>query len=127
MSSGVTLKLWKAGLVYSPDEDQFKCLRVGQRPTSRHLADHLGIPFHLIDDAEEFQKEVISAVSPPNTGPDASRPTRHPDARYGHLKFAARCSSAWTRRARICRHGITCDRKADGRGVLRPGISRRNG
>ncbi len=56
---GVTLKLWKQDC-FSPDEDQFKCC--GSRATAdvRAVCDHLGIPFHLIDDAEAFQKEVVN-------------------------------------------------------------------
>ena len=55
---GVTLKLWKHDCL-SPDDDQFKCC--GSRAASdvRAICDHLGIPFHLVDDAEEFQKQVI--------------------------------------------------------------------
>ena len=56
---GVTLKLWKHDC-FSPDEDQFKCCGSRAAADVRAICDHLGIPFHLIDDAEEFQKEVIS-------------------------------------------------------------------
>ena len=56
---GVTLKLWKHDCI-SPDEDQFKCCGSRAAADVRAICDHLGIPFHLIDDAEEFQKEVIS-------------------------------------------------------------------
>ena len=56
---GVTLKLWKHDCL-SPDEDQFKCCGSRAAADVRAICDHLGIPFHLIDDAEEFQKEVIS-------------------------------------------------------------------
>jgi tRNA-uridine 2-sulfurtransferase len=56
---GVTLKLWKHDCV-SPDEDVFKCCGSRAAADVRAICDHLGIPFHLIDDAEEFQKEVIS-------------------------------------------------------------------
>ena len=56
---GVTLKLWKHDCL-SPDEDQFKCCGSRAAADVRAVCDHLGIPFHLIDDAEEFQKQVIS-------------------------------------------------------------------
>jgi tRNA-specific 2-thiouridylase len=56
---GVTLKLWKHDC-FSPDEDQFKCCGSRAAADVRAICDHLGIPFHLIDDAEAFQKEVIS-------------------------------------------------------------------
>jgi tRNA-specific 2-thiouridylase len=55
---GVTLKLWKHDC-FSPDEDQFKCCGSRAAADVRAVCDHLGIPFHLIDDAEEFQKQVI--------------------------------------------------------------------
>ena len=56
---GVTLKLWKHDC-FSPDEDQFKCCGSRAAADVRAVCDHLGIPFHMIDDAEAFQKEVIS-------------------------------------------------------------------
>ena len=56
---GVTLKLWKHDCL-SPDEDQFKCCGFRAAADVRAVCDHLGIPFHMIDGAEEFQKEVIS-------------------------------------------------------------------
>ena len=56
---GVTLKLWKHDC-FSPDEDQFKCCGSRAAADVRAVCDHLGIPFHLIDEAEEFQKQVIS-------------------------------------------------------------------
>ena len=55
---GVTLKLWKHDC-FSPDEDLFKCCGSRAVADVRAVCDHLGIPFHLIDDAEEFQKHVI--------------------------------------------------------------------
>ncbi len=55
---GVTLKLWKHDC-YSPDDDQFKCCGSRAAADVRAVCDHLGIPFHLIDDAEAFQKQVI--------------------------------------------------------------------
>jgi len=55
---GVTLKLWKHDC-YSPDDDQFKCCGSHAAADVRAVCDHLGIPFHLMDDAEEFQKQVI--------------------------------------------------------------------
>jgi tRNA-specific 2-thiouridylase len=55
---GVTLKLWKHDC-FSPDEDLFKCCGSRAAADVRAVCDHLGIPFHLIDDAEEFQKQVI--------------------------------------------------------------------
>ena len=55
---GVTLKLWKHDC-YSPDDDQFKCCGSRAAADVRAVCDHLGIPFHLFDDAEEFQKKVI--------------------------------------------------------------------
>jgi tRNA-uridine 2-sulfurtransferase len=56
---GVTLKLWKHDCL-SPDEDQFKCCGSRAMADVRAVCDHLGIPFHMLDDAEAFQKEVIS-------------------------------------------------------------------
>ncbi len=56
---GVTLKLWKQDC-FSPGEDLFKCCGARAADDVRAVCDHLGIPFHLIDDAEEFQKQVIS-------------------------------------------------------------------
>ncbi|MGA2853476.1 MAG: tRNA 2-thiouridine(34) synthase MnmA [Verrucomicrobiota bacterium] len=56
---GVTLKLWKHDC-FSPDEDQFKCCGSRAAADVRAVCDHLGIPFHLIDDAEAFQKEVVN-------------------------------------------------------------------
>ena len=56
---GVTLKLWKHDCL-SFDEDQFKCC--GSRAASdvRAVCDHLGIPFHLMDGSEAFEKDVVS-------------------------------------------------------------------
>ena len=56
---GVTLKLWKQDC-FSPAQDLFKCCGSRAMADVRAVCGHLGIPFHLIDDAEEFQKEVIS-------------------------------------------------------------------
>ena len=56
---GITLKLWKHDC-FSPDEDVFKCCGSRAVADVRAVCNHLGIPFHLIDDAEAFQKEVIS-------------------------------------------------------------------
>jgi tRNA-specific 2-thiouridylase len=56
---GVTLKLWKQDC-FSPAQDLFKCCGSRAMADVRAVCDHLGIPFHLIDDAEIFQKEVIS-------------------------------------------------------------------
>ncbi len=56
---GVTLKLWKQDC-FSPAQDLFKCCGSRAMADVRAVCDHLGIPFHLIDDAEAFQKEVIS-------------------------------------------------------------------
>jgi tRNA-specific 2-thiouridylase len=56
---GVTLKLWKHDC-FSPDEDLFKCCGAKAAADVRAVCDHLGIPFHLIDGAEEFQRQVIS-------------------------------------------------------------------
>jgi tRNA-specific 2-thiouridylase len=56
---GVTLKLWKQDCL-SPNEDLFKCCGAKAADDVRAVCDHLGIPFHLIDEAEEFQKQVIS-------------------------------------------------------------------
>jgi tRNA-specific 2-thiouridylase len=56
---GVTLKLWKQDC-FSPNEDLFKCCGAKAADDVRAVCDHLGIPFHLIDEAEEFQKQVIS-------------------------------------------------------------------
>ena len=56
---GVTLKLWKQDC-FSPAQDLFKCCGSRAMADVRAVCDHLGIPFHMIDDAEEFQKEVIS-------------------------------------------------------------------
>ena len=55
---GVTLKLWKHDC-YSPDDDQFKCCGSRAVADVQAVCDHLGIPFHLFDDAEDFQKQVI--------------------------------------------------------------------
>ena len=56
---GVTLKLWKQDC-FSPAQDLFKCCGSRAMADVRAVCDHLGIPFHMLDDAEEFQKEVIS-------------------------------------------------------------------
>jgi tRNA-specific 2-thiouridylase len=56
---GVTLKLWKHDC-FSPNEDLFKCCGAKAADDVRAVCDHLGIPFHLIDEAEEFQKQVVS-------------------------------------------------------------------
>ena len=55
---GVTLKLWKQDC-FSPAQDLFKCCGSRAMADVRAVCDHLGIPFHMIDDAEEFQKRVI--------------------------------------------------------------------
>jgi tRNA-specific 2-thiouridylase len=55
---GVTLKLWKHDC-FSPNEDLFKCCGAKAAADVRAVCDHLGIPFHLIDEAEEFQRRVI--------------------------------------------------------------------
>ena len=56
---GVTLKLWKQDCLL-PNEDLFKCCGAKAADDVRAVCDHLGIPFHLIDEAEEFQTQVIS-------------------------------------------------------------------
>jgi tRNA-specific 2-thiouridylase len=56
---GVTLKLWRQDCL-SSNEDLFKCCGAKATDDVRAVCDHLGIPFHLIDEAEEFQKHVIS-------------------------------------------------------------------
>jgi len=56
---GVTLKLWKQDC-FSPSQDLFKCCGSRAAADVRAVCDHLGIPFHLIDGAEEFQRRVIS-------------------------------------------------------------------
>jgi len=56
---GVTLKLWKQDC-FSPNEDLFKCCGAKAADDVRVVCNHLGIPFHLIDKADEFQKKVIS-------------------------------------------------------------------
>jgi tRNA-specific 2-thiouridylase len=56
---GVTLKLWKQDC-FSSNEDLFKCCGAKAADDVRAVCDHLGIPFHLIDEAEEFQKQVVS-------------------------------------------------------------------
>jgi tRNA-specific 2-thiouridylase len=56
---GVTLKLWKQDC-FSPNEDLFKCCGAKAADDVRAVCDHLGIPFHLIDEAEEFQRRVIN-------------------------------------------------------------------
>jgi len=55
---GITLKLWKHDCS-SPDEDLFKCCGARAADDVRAVCEHLGIPFHLIDDADEFRKQVI--------------------------------------------------------------------
>lgn len=55
---GVTLKLWQQDCL-SPAQDLFKCCGSRAAADVRTVCDHLGIPFHLIDGAEEFQREVI--------------------------------------------------------------------
>jgi tRNA-specific 2-thiouridylase len=55
---GVTLKLWKQDC-FSPAQDLFKCCGSRAMADVRAVCDHLGIPFHMLDDAEEFQKQVI--------------------------------------------------------------------
>jgi tRNA-specific 2-thiouridylase len=59
---GVTLKLWKQDC-FSPGEDLFKCCGAKAADDVRAVCDHLGIPFHLIDEAEEFQRQVISCFA----------------------------------------------------------------
>jgi tRNA-specific 2-thiouridylase len=56
---GVTLKLWTQDC-FSPAQDLFKCCGSRAAADVRAVCDHLGIPFHLIDDAEVFQKEVVN-------------------------------------------------------------------
>lgn len=53
---GITLKLWPQDCL-SRAGDQ--CCRSQSVTDARHVADHLGIPFYLIDETAEFQKEVI--------------------------------------------------------------------
>jgi tRNA-specific 2-thiouridylase len=55
---GVTLKLWKQDC-FSSSQDLFKCCGARAAADVRAVCDHLGIPFHLIDEAEEFQTLVI--------------------------------------------------------------------
>ena len=55
---GVTLKLWKQDCI-SPAQDLFKCCGSRAATDARAVCDHLGIPFHLIDEADEFQEQVI--------------------------------------------------------------------
>ncbi|MCU0785325.1 MAG: tRNA 2-thiouridine(34) synthase MnmA [Verrucomicrobia bacterium] len=55
---GVTLKLWKQDC-FSASQDLFKCCGSRAAADVRTVCDHLGIPFHLIDEAEEFQTLVI--------------------------------------------------------------------
>jgi tRNA-uridine 2-sulfurtransferase len=56
---GVTLKLWKQDC-FSPAQDLFKCCGSRAVADARGVCDHLGIPFHTVDGADEFQREVIS-------------------------------------------------------------------
>jgi len=56
---GVTLKLWTQDC-FSPAQDLFKCCGSRAADDVRAVCDHLGIPFHLIDGAEAFRKEVIN-------------------------------------------------------------------
>jgi tRNA-uridine 2-sulfurtransferase len=56
---GVTLKLWKQDC-FSPAQDLFKCCGSRAAADVRAVCDGLGIPFHLIDEAEEFQQRVIA-------------------------------------------------------------------
>ena len=56
---GVTLKLWKQDC-FSPAQDLFKCCGAKAAADVRAVCDGLGIPFHLVDEAEEFQRRVIN-------------------------------------------------------------------
>jgi len=55
---GVTLQLWKQDC-FAPAQDLFKCCGARAAADVRAVCQHLGIPFHLIDEAEEFQQLVI--------------------------------------------------------------------
>jgi len=56
---GVTLKLWKQDC-FSPAQDLFKCCGAKAAVDVRAVCDGLGIPFHLVDEAEAFQQQVIN-------------------------------------------------------------------
>jgi len=56
---GVTLKLWKQDC-FSPAQDMFKCCGSKAAADVRAVCDGLGIEFHLVDEAEEFQRRVIN-------------------------------------------------------------------
>jgi tRNA-specific 2-thiouridylase len=56
---GVTLKLWTQDC-FSPAQDLFKCCGSRAAADVHAVCDRLGIPFHLIDDAEAFQREVVN-------------------------------------------------------------------
>ncbi len=56
---GVTLKLWKQDCL-SPAQDQFKCCGSRAAADVRAVCNGLGIPFHLVDEAEAFQQRVIA-------------------------------------------------------------------
>src|SRR6185436_19381972 len=54
---GITLKLWPQDCV-SRAED--KCCGPQAVADARAVAHKLGIPFYLVDEAEDFQKQVIT-------------------------------------------------------------------
>jgi tRNA-specific 2-thiouridylase len=55
---GVTLKLWRQDCV-TPSEDGFKCCGSRAAADVQAICAQLGIPFHLIDDADAFHREVV--------------------------------------------------------------------
>ena len=56
--SGVTLKFWPHDC-HSPEQDGFKCCGSRGAADARAVCERLGIRHHLIDEVEEFRREVI--------------------------------------------------------------------
>jgi tRNA-specific 2-thiouridylase len=116
---GVTLKLWKQDC-FSPSQDLFKCCGSRAAADVRAVCDHLGIPFHLIDEAEDFQTLVIQHFAAEYKAGRTPSPCILCNE---HLKFGTLLRRADDFGAQFIAtgHYARVERRSDGRTLLRRG------
>src|SRR6201992_816016 len=60
---GLTLQLWNqrrlAGREGMPESVQGRCCSIDDVYDARHVAEHLGIPYYLVNAQERFEDEVV--------------------------------------------------------------------
>ena len=116
---GVTLKLWKHDC-FSPDDDLFKCCGARAADDVRAVCNHLGIPFHLVDEAEEFQRQVIGRFAAEYRAGRTPNPCILCNE---HLKFGTLLQRADKFGAQFVAtgHYARLERREDGRVLLKRG------